>query len=224
MRPAVIFDMDGVLVDSFASHRDAWKAMAIAEGLTFDPARFTAAFGRTSREVITHLWGQDCYTDAQIVALDNQREAAYRDTIHAHFPAMPGAQELIASLNRGGFALALASSGPPENAQLVLEKLGARHLFGAVVTGKDVSKGKPDPEVFLVAASRLRVPPSLCAVIEDAPAGIAAANLAGMFSIGLASTGRTRQSLASARLVIDSLQELSPSLIRQHLNTKETRP
>jgi beta-phosphoglucomutase-like phosphatase (HAD superfamily) len=122
---------------------------------------------------------------------------------------------LIASLSRDGFALALGSSGPPENAELVLEKLGVRHLFGAVVTGRDVCKGKPDPEVFLVAASRLGVSPNVCAVVEDAPAGIAAANTCGMASIGLASTGRTHQALASARLVVDSLQELSPPLIQQ---------
>ena len=94
-------------------------------------------------------------------------------------------------------------------------KLGVRHLFGAVVTGRDVRKGKPDPEVFLVAASRLGVPPNVCAVIEDAPAGIAAANTCGMASIGLASTGRTHQALANARLVVDLLQELSPTLIKQ---------
>lgn len=219
---AVIFDMDGVLVDSFAAHRDAWTAMATADGLPFDPVRFTEAFGRTSGEVIAHLWGAGRYTVAQIAALDARREAAYRDAIRRHFPAMPGARELIAALADAGFAVALGSSGPPENAELVLEKLGVGNRFGAVVTGRDVRKGKPDPEVFLAAASRLGVPPGRCAVIEDAPAGISAANAGGMVSIGLASTGRTRQSLAAACLVVDSLHELSPSRIRQLLDLKET--
>jgi beta-phosphoglucomutase len=215
MQPAVIFDMDGVLVDSYAAHLDAWKSMASAEDLTFEAARFAELFGRASREMISILWGQNRFTDAQIAALDEKREAFYRNTISVNFPAMPDAQELITSLSRDGFSLAIGSSGPPENAELVLGKLGVRHLFGAVVTGRDVRKGKPDPEVFLVAASRLGIPPNVCAVIEDAPGGIAAANTCGMASIGLASTGRTHQALANARLVVDLLQEFSPTLIKQ---------
>ena len=217
MQPAVIFDMDGVLVDSFAAHLGAWKSMALAEGLTFETERFAELFGRASREMISHLWGQKRFTDAQIVALDEKREAFYRNSIIINFPAMPGAQELITSLSRDGFSLALGSSGPPENAELVLGKLGIRHLFGAVVTGKDVSKGKPDPEVFLNAAARLGVQPEHCAVIEDAPAGIAAANAGGMFSIGLASLDSTAQSLSNACIVVDSLRKLSPKIIRQFL-------
>jgi beta-phosphoglucomutase len=217
MQFAVIFDMDGVLVDSFAAHREAWMTMAVANGLAFDAATFTAVFGRTSREVISGLWGADRYTDDEIAGLDDRREAAYRKAIEASFPAMPGARELITALSQEGIALALGSSGPPENVELVLDKLGVRHLFGAVVTGKDVRKGKPDPEVFLTAALRLGVPPRRCAVIEDAPTGIAAANAGGMVSIGLTSTGRTRQSLAAARLVIASLYELAPARIRELL-------
>jgi beta-phosphoglucomutase len=220
MRPAVIFDMDGVLVDSFAAHRDACMTMIQAEGIAFDPEQFTAVFGRTSREVIAHLCGTDRYTGAEIEAMNYQRERAYRDAICEHFPAMPGAQELITSLSADGFALALGSSGPPENAELVLEKLGVRHLFGVVVTGSDVRKGKPDPEVFLTAASRLGIMPDMCAVIEDAPAGIEAANAGGMFSIGLASAGRTHQAQGNARLVVDLLEELSPALIRQLIGVK----
>lgn len=220
MHAAVIFDMDGVLVDSFALHREVWKQMALAEGLPFDAARFDAVFGRTSREVIAELWGRDRYSAAEIAVLDDRREAAYRDAITARFPAMPGAEQLIHALDRDGFALALASSAPPENAELVLDKLQVRQLFRAVVTAKDVKQGKPDPEVFLLAASRLQVPPSRCAVIEDAPPGIEAANRAGILSIGLASGGRARESLNAARLVVDSLNELSPSLIRQLLNAQ----
>jgi beta-phosphoglucomutase len=215
MQPVVIFDMDGVLVDSFAAHLDAWKTMAAAEGLPFDASRFVAVFGRTSREVIGSLWQERHYTDADVAVLDDRRAAAYREIINARFPVMPGARELIVSLSHERFALALGSSGPRENAELVLEKLGWRRLFGVVVTGQDVHRGKPDPEVFLTAAARLGIAPSHCAVIEDAPAGIAAANAAGMVSIGLVSSGRTRELLSGARLVVDSLQELSPASIRQ---------
>jgi hypothetical protein len=141
MQPAVIFDKDGVLVDSFAAHRNAWMAMARTEGLDFAPAQFTAVFGRTSREVIVCLYGPNRYTEDQIEVLDQQRERAYREVICEQFPAMPDAQELITALSRAGFVLASGSSGPPENAELVLEKLGVRHLFGAVVTGRNVRIG-----------------------------------------------------------------------------------
>ncbi len=217
MKVAVIFDMDGVLVDSFHAHLEAWRAMAHDQRLDFHPDRFAAVFGRTSRELMAELWPHRSYSDAQIATLDERREAAYRQIVRDNFPAMPGAAELIDSLHADGFQLALGSSGPPENANLVLQKLGRRQLFDAVVTGRDVRRGKPDPEVFLTAALRLNVPPNSCAVIEDAPAGIAAANAAGMLSIGLATTEKARQSLAAAKITVDSLAKLSPALIRQRL-------
>lgn len=211
---AVILDMDGVLVDTYHAHYRSWLAMAEPEGLSFTEAEFAPTFGRTSREIIAYFWGDGRYSDKEIAALDDRKEAAFRRMIEADFPAMPGAGELLRELHHAGFALALGSSGPPENIDLVLKKLSAGGLFQAVVTGMDVTRGKPDPQVFLIAAERLEMPPVRCAVIEDAPAGVAAANAAGMASVGLASTGRTRESLSAARLVVDSLAELSPKTLR----------
>ena len=131
---------------------------------------------------------------------------------------MPGAPDLLRSLDEAGFALAVGSSGPPANIELVLSRLGNRSLFRAVVTGMDVTRGKPDPQVFLIAAKRLGIPPRRCAVVEDAPPGVEAANAAGMASVGLASTGRTRESLAQADLVVGSLAELSPRILRDLVN------
>jgi beta-phosphoglucomutase len=111
------------------------------------------------------------------------------------------------------FGIALGSSGPPENVELMLERLGVADRFDAVVTGMDVRVGKPDPQVFLLAAARLRVPPERCAVVEDAPLGIEAAQAAGAGAIALVSTGRTRESLAAADLVVDRLDEISAERI-----------
>lgn len=188
--------------------------MAEPEGLSFTEAEFAPTFGRTSREIITYFWGDGRYTAAEIAALDEKKEAAFRLFIEADFPAMPGVEKLLEELHDAGFALAVGSSGPPENIELVLDKLGARGLFQAVVTGMEVTRGKPDPQVFLIAAERLGIPPARCAVIEDAPAGVAAANAAGMTSIGLTSTGRTRESLSAARVVVGSLAELSAERLR----------
>jgi beta-phosphoglucomutase len=211
---AVIFDMDGVLVDTYRAHCLSWLELAEAEGLHFTEAEFAATFGRTSREIIAHLWSGARYDDARIAELDRRKEAAFRRLIESDFPAMPGAAELLRSLHDAGFRLAVGSSGPPENVALVLDRLGAKGLFEAIVTGEDVTRGKPDPEVFLVAARRLGVPPSRCAVIEDAPAGVAAANAAGMASVGLLSSGRKPDDLTAACVVVRSLSELSPQVLR----------
>jgi beta-phosphoglucomutase-like phosphatase (HAD superfamily) len=131
---------------------------------------------------------------------------------------MDGATDIIDALAAdqaaGGsrFRLAVGSSAPPENIDLCLEKLARRTKFSAVVTGKDVTRGKPDPQVFLLAAERLGVPAASCAVVEDAVHGIEAANRAGMKSIGLVGTV-PREKLAAADLIIDSLNELSPEVI-----------
>ena len=212
---AAIFDMDGVLVDTYRAHYRSWLEMAEAEGFHFTEAEFASTFGRTSREIIAHFWGEGRLDDAQIAELDGRKEAAFRRMIESDFPAMPGVGELLRSLRSDGFRLAVGSSGPPENVVMVLDRLEARDLFEAVVTGEDVTRGKPDPEVFLIAAKRLGVPPARCAVIEDAPPGIAAANAAGMTSVGLLSTGRRPDDLASARIVVQSLDELSPQVLRE---------
>ena len=210
---AVIFDMDGVLVDTYRAHYESWRAMARSEGLQFTEEEFARTFGRTSREIIAHFWGAG-YSDAEVAALDDRKEAAFRAIIAADFPAMPGVRELLQTLHEERFKLAVGSSGPPENVELVMDRLGRRQWFDVLVTATDVTRGKPDPQVFLIAAERLGIPPERCAVVEDAPPGIAAAVAAGMTAVGLASTGRTRGSLGEAAAVVDSLRELSPEFFR----------
>src|SRR5262249_51988034 len=148
--------------------------------------------------------------DADRAALDARKEAIYRDLIRADFPAMDGAAPLIDALAADGFLLAVGSSGPPENIELTLERLGRRDRFHAVVTGRDVTRGKPDPQVFEIAAARMRVPADRCVVVEDAPVGIDAARAAGMASVALVGTA-SPQRLAGADLVVRSLRELDPT-------------
>jgi len=212
-RLAVIFDMDGVLVDSYYAHLRSWQEVAAKEGRQISEAEFASQFGRTSREIIAD-WGV-AYSEEKIAALDEQKEAAFRRILAADFPVMPGAMALLRALNEAGFALAVGSSGPPANVELVLQRLGGRHVFDAVVTGGDVSRGKPDPEVFLIASRRLGVAPHRCAVVEDAPQGIQAAKAAGMAAVALVSTGRHREMFTQADLVVDRLDELSPGRIAQ---------
>jgi len=213
----VIFDMDGVLVDTYRAHYESWLELARSEGFELSEEDFAKTFGCTSREILVGLGrrhGREVSSE-EVAAMDARKEAAFRRIIAARVPVMPGGLELLEGLHAAGFRLALGSSAPPENVELVMDRLELRKWMDATVTGRDVTRGKPDPQVFLLAAERLGVPPARCVVIEDAPVGITAAHAAGMAAVGLASTGRTRQSLAAADLVIDRLDELSPDRLRR---------
>lgn len=217
-RDFVVFDVDGVLVDSYAAHFRSWLALA-DEGrsprMTED--QFQATFGRTSRETIAALWPDQSWGPAQIAELDDRKEVLFREILRTEFRPIPGAAALIESLHDAGFQLAAGSSGPPDNVALVLDNLGCRDRFDVVVTGADVQRGKPDPEVFLACARGLDVEPSHCAVIEDAIVGVEAANRAGMYSIALVTNGRDLTPFAHARRVVRSLEELTPENIRASL-------
>jgi beta-phosphoglucomutase len=211
---AVIFDVDGVLIDSYAPHYESWREIATGHGVDYTEAMFAKGFGRTSREIVAEQWGRADLAPEQVRAIDDAKEAAYRRIVADAFPGMPGARELVAALRAAGFRVAVGSSGPPENVDLAIEKLGLGPYLGAKVTGRDVTRGKPDPQVFLIAAEKLGVPPARCAVVEDAPAGVAAAKAAGMACVGFPSTGRTREDVAKADLIITGLADLSPETFR----------
>lgn len=212
---AVIFDVDGVLVDSYDAHFRSWQLLWSEHGQEMSEREFAQTFGRTTREIIRQLSENAELSDEQVAGMDDRKEQHYRDVIARQFPEMDGAAALVRVLYDAGFAVAVGSSGPPENVELVVQRLGVADLLGATITGCDVTRGKPDPQVFLLAAERLERSPRCCAVVEDAPAGIAAAKAAGMASIGLASTGRTVAELREADLVVRSLDELSPLRIQQ---------
>ena len=206
-----IFDLDGTLVDSYDAHFDAWVVVARELGHELSVEEFARNFGRTNPPILRELHelaGLPPPDEVRIAALADHKEAIFRDSIERSFPLMRGGPELLERLLAAGWRLAVGSSAPPANVELAIDRLGARGQFEAVVTGDDVQHGKPDPEVFLLAAARLGLEPACCVVVEDAPAGIEAARRAGMASIGLASKGRTREELRQASLVVESLAVL----------------
>jgi beta-phosphoglucomutase len=214
-RLAVIFDMDGVLIDSYEAHFQSWLAMTDETGRAMTQQEFDRTFGHTSREVIADVWPEKGFTAKQIAELDRKKEEVFRRLLDEDFPEMPGARKLLHDLAAAGFALAVGSSGPPENVQMTIDRLEIRPLLGAVVTGADVVRGKPDPQVFQIAAARLGRSPDECVVIEDAPDGVKAARAAGMAVVALSSTGRIRSLLTAADLIVGSLEELSPDRLRE---------
>ncbi len=210
-RLAVIFDLDGVLVDSFRAHLRSWLDLGKEYGARMTEDIFPSTFGRTSFEIIQELWGPGL-SGEKLSEMYRRKEILFRERLLLDVSPKDGTVELIDSLEEAGFLLAVGSSAPPANVMLSLERIGRLQSFKAVVTGADVTAGKPHPEVFLTAAERVGVKPGNCAVIEDSTAGIQAALSAGMHAIGLTGTN-TAEKLHNAHLVIDALKELTPSRI-----------
>jgi beta-phosphoglucomutase len=211
----VIFDVDGVLIDSYQAHFEAWQLVGKDRDFSISEEQFATSFGRTSREAIVEIFGLKDLSPEQIAELDHVKEARYRELLANSFPELAGAGELVDALAAAGFRLAIGSSGPPPNVDLAIDKLRRRDKFSAIVTGRDVTRGKPDPQVFLLAAKRLGLPPARCCVIEDAPAGIEAAHRAGMKCIAVTSTGRTAEEQRVAELIVPTLRDVAPARIQR---------
>ncbi|MEE9296683.1 MAG: HAD family phosphatase [Phycisphaerae bacterium] len=208
---AVIFDMDGVLIDSSDAHFQSWRRLAADWGSDVTLEQFRATFGRQNRDIIPLLLPEACKV-RDIAELGEVKERYYRELIREQVPVLPGAAELVRACHRAGMICAVGSSGHPENIAMALRAIGVQDIIHTVVSGRDVTVGKPDPEVFLIAAKRMETTPQRCAVIEDAPAGIEAALAAGMTAIGV-TTMHSRERLVRAHLVVDRLDQLSPERI-----------
>ncbi len=211
---AAIFDLDGTLIDTYDAHHAAWRTACAANGIQLTPAMFAWSFGRTNPAIIRRFWADDGRPDPDDETIERVAEAKetdFRSELDRSFPAMPGVPELLVGLREQGFAIAIGTSAPRENLELAVDRLGIAELVDASVCGGEVTHGKPDPEVFLLAAERLGGSPARCVVVEDAGAGIDAAQAGGMSSIGIVSTGRTAAELAHADLVVDRFDVLRPA-------------
>ncbi len=188
---AFIFDMDGTLADTMPYHQLAWDALFIDLGVTVDRDDFFGwSAGLTNREILPRLLGPD-FPVEELNAVSERKERHYRDLYRPHLSTLPGVVPFLQRTVDAGFSRAVGTAAPPGNVDLVLDGLNLRSWFQAVVGGADVSRGKPDPEIFLRAAERLGVAPASCVVFEDAPAGIEAARRAGMSCV-VVTTSLTR--------------------------------
>src|SRR5262245_65818323 len=169
----VIFDMDGVLVDSGAHHRAAWSALLAELGATASsPELWRITIGRPAHEAVALLLDR-ALSDEEAMQLASRKRELYRRFARRGAVAVPGAPAFVGSVARAGTACAVATSASREDARHVLDALGLAD-FGAVVTAEDVSRGKPDPEVYLRAARAIGVAPPACLVFEDAVVGVKA--------------------------------------------------
>ena len=206
MAKAVIWDMDGVIADTAPFHFQAWQETFREEGVDFTAGDFRHSFGLRNDDIIMKVLGKDT-PDYKIEAVARRKETNFRRRIGGKVELLPGVAQLLSLLKEEGFKQAVASSAPVENLQLLIEVLEIDGFFDCIVSEKDVTQGKPDPEVFLIAAQRLGVIPRDCVVIEDAVAGVKAAKAAGMKCIAVTTT-HPADHLNEADLVVDSLEEV----------------
>jgi beta-phosphoglucomutase family hydrolase len=204
---AAIFDWDGVIVDSSRAHELSWEQLAHLENRTLPADHFKRSFGMRNEQIFPDIlhWTAD---PTEIKRLALLKEKLYRDIIRQNGIApIPGVAEFLDQLRATSVPCAIGSSTPRENIDCVMEMIGLRSHFGVIVAGEDVTRGKPNPEVFLLAASGLGVTPERSVVFEDAHVGIEAARAAGMKVVGVATT-HLASSLADADRVVQRLNEL----------------
>ena len=185
---AFIFDMDGTIVDNMAFHTKSWLAFFERRGHALDADEFfRATAGRQGHEIMRTYLGEHI-TKESSAELDAEKEALYRELYGPHLATVAGFDRLIADAKVDGVALAVATAAPNDNIVFTLDGLDLRKHFNAVVGAADVARGKPNPDVFLLAAERCGVAPGHCIVFEDAPLGVEAARRAGMRCVVLTTT------------------------------------
>jgi len=201
---AVLWDMDGTLVDSEELHWSAWRDTMANEGVELTRHQFRASFGQRNDSILTRWLGTKA-TPREILRIGDAKEDVYRQLIRRDgISPLPGVMDWVRKLHQQGWLQAIASAAPRANINAILEALSSTHTFQGIVSAEDVHKGKPDPEVYLTAAARLGVPPGRCVVVEDALAGVEGARRAGMKSIGISHNGNQ----LPADVVVKSLDQL----------------
>jgi beta-phosphoglucomutase len=214
---AVIWDVDGTLVDTAELHFQAWSALCRDLKQPFVRADFTATFGLRNPEIIRQLFGTQ-YSDAEIADLGRRKEELYRAAARQGVQLLPGVRSLLEGLHAAEFRQAVGSSAPRENLDLILRLTDTQRFFDAVVSQEDTERGKPDPQVFLVAAGKVSVTPARCVVMEDAVAGVQAAKAGGMKCVAVRIVGHhpeARLRDAGADLVVDSLEKVTVQTVAQ---------
>lgn len=210
----VIFDWDGVVIDSSAQHERSWELIAAELGKPLPPGHFKAGFGKKNQVIIPDLlgWSQD---PAEIARIGERKEELYRELVRdSGVRILPGARKLLDALRSAGIPRSVGSSTPRSNLDAIFAATGLDRFFDAVVCGDDVTHGKPAPDVFLLAAKRLGFEPARCVVIEDAHVGIQAAKAGGMKVVGVATTHSVGE-LGDADAAVTSLEDVDPAFLRQ---------
>ena len=182
-----IFDHDGVLVDSLEFHQHAWLELGARTGLPITAEFIHETFGMTNPMIFRRLLG-DTIGGHDLAYYSRLKEECYRNLARGRVVLMDGVRELIDGLLAAGVCLAIGTSGVLPNLELTIDTCGLKGKFTAIASLEDIERGKPDPQVFLVAAKKAGIDPSRAVVFEDAKVGIQAAKAAGMRAVGVTTT------------------------------------
>lgn len=204
MEKAFIFDMDGVIYDSEPIHAKAKKLVLAEWGISISDERLATFVGRSSRDFYGTMVKENPQCRASWQELANRKHSLYRTMLAEDdsVKAMPGIRDLLERIRKAGYPIGLGSSSTMEMIEMVLTRLDLKDYFSVLVSGNDLPKSKPDPMIFLTVAERLGVSPSICTVIEDATAGVAAAKAAGMYCIGYYNPNSGPQDLSRADMIV----------------------
>ncbi len=205
----MLFDWDGVIIDSSKQHEESWERLAAEEGQPLPPDHFVQGFGKKNEFIIPNLlgWASD---PAEVHRLSLRKEALYREiVVEKGLEALPGVHAFLDRLRAAGIPTCVGSSTHRQNIDTILEVMGFTGLFDDIVTAEDVSAGKPHPEVFLKAAGKINRAPKHCIVFEDAFAGIEAARAGGIKVVGVATTHNAATLTPLVDRVVHQLDELS---------------
>ena len=216
---AALWDVDGTLIDSREYHWLSWQGALAAENFPVTRAQFEKTFGRRNDEILREYFPS--YSAEEIARVGDAKEVAYRALVRERgIGLLPGVRRWLDKLKDEGWLQAVASSAPRENLDAIIAALDLEDYFAAVAAAEDVTEGKPDPQVFLAAASKLGVGPSACVVVEDAPAGTEAARRAGMRCVGVLSS----HGELTADIVVRTMEELPDDVFDKLLEQTEARP
>ena len=209
--------MDGTIVNSLPFHKKAWQETFAKRGKNFTDVDFKWANGRRNEEIIPHFMAVKM-SAKEVNTIADEKEAAFRRLVKDSVKALPGVIELIEALAAAGYQMAVVSSTPEANIELVTTTLGIKKYFSLFVNGDDVKEGKPSPQCFLLGALKLGIAAGNCVVMEDAVVGVRAAKRAGMYCVAVANTC-PRNEIAEADIVVDSLAEINIKTIEELLSS-----
>ena len=216
---AVIFDMNGTIVDDEPIHEAAMRKVCKELGANLSHEEFREEYiGRPDTDCFKKIIKKHGINGVPVIELVNKKFKEYISLIHdsntpEKLKVIPGAVELIKKLSKS-FRIALATGAHRDEALMVLDSFGLRDYFEAIVSAEDATKGKPDPEPYLLAAKRLGVKPKACVAIEDSPNGVHAAKHAKMYCIGFHNPS-DNQDLSEADIEVNSLLDISGALIKK---------
>jgi HAD superfamily hydrolase (TIGR01509 family) len=208
MKFAAVFDMDGVLVDNFDIHTQAWEVFCKRHQLniaTEDLRDF--AFGRTNREILTHYFAKPL-SDFDIDTMGKEKEVIYREIYAGKVELVKGLPAFLQQLHDNKIPTVIATSASIRNVNFILQQTQSEKYFSMITDASMVSRGKPDPEIYIKAAQRLQLPTEQCVVFEDSFAGIASALAANTNVVGVATTHKAEK-LQGCRKVIESFDDIS---------------